>query len=145
LARESLGYNVKNANFRKMFPEWVEEHARREQAAAAATAAAPTRQQQQQQQQQHGLDAPGQGSDGKQAAAVGVQPQQPQPQPQQQQQQQPGHGGQPAHIAGGGSSFFTAAVIALVLAIAVFPLCSSDMRTSLALLKSKLFPEPGVV
>jgi ubiquitin-conjugating enzyme E2 J2 len=120
LARDSLAYNAKNATFRKLFPTWLEEHNKR--AAAAA--------QQQQQQQQ--------------AAGNGEQQQQ-QPGAQQQQQQlggqlaqQPGQQ-QPAGAGGGGAAaggggLFTLAMVALVLAIAVVPLFSTDAAVSLSVL-----------
>ena len=40
LAAASMAFNVKNASFRRVFPDLVEEHAAREAAAATATAAA---------------------------------------------------------------------------------------------------------
>eukprot|EP00878_Enallax_costatus_P035364 GHUV01039399.1.p1 GENE.GHUV01039399.1~~GHUV01039399.1.p1 ORF type:complete len:187 (+),score=93.06 GHUV01039399.1:482-1042(+) len=110
LARESLAFNAKNATFRKLFPDWVEQHNKRLEAAAAAAA-----------QQQ------------KQQAAAEDQPRQPQ---QGTQQQQPGvvPGAQAA--AGNhdnkGNSLFTVAMVVTVLAIAVVPLFSTDAKISFA-------------
>ncbi|KAL4420955.1 hypothetical protein ABPG77_004584 [Micractinium sp. CCAP 211/92] len=58
LARDSLGYNVRNPTFRKLFPEWVKKH-EMQQAAAAAAATQQAAQQQQQQQQQGAAPAGG--------------------------------------------------------------------------------------
>lgn len=95
LARESLGFNMKNPNFRKLFPEWVEEHARRSEESAKQAAA-------------------GGGGGGAQpeaqaaaAAAAG-----------------PGSGGG-GGAGGGQSSLITVCVVVLVLAIAFVPLVNS--------------------
>jgi hypothetical protein len=42
LAQASLGFNMKNPTFRKLFPDWVEEHSRRQAAAAEVRRAFPT-------------------------------------------------------------------------------------------------------
>jgi ubiquitin-conjugating enzyme E2 J2 len=123
MARESLAYNAKNATFRKLFPDWLEEHNKRAAAAAA-----------QQQQQAVGTTE--------------LQPQQPGAQQQQQQQQlggqqqqlgvqQPGQqqaGGAGGGAAAGGGGLFTFAMVAIVLAIAVVPLFSTDAAVSLSVL-----------
>lgn len=111
LARESHAFNAKNATFRKLFPEWVEQHNKQ----VAATVAA------QQQQQQA-------------AAAAGNQPGQPE---QQTQQQPPAAGQGPQAAAAGnhdnkGSSLLTVAMVVIVLAIAVVPLFSTDAKISFA-------------
>jgi ubiquitin-conjugating enzyme E2 J2 len=123
LARESLAYNAKNATFRKLFPDWLEEHNKR---AAAATVAAQQQQQQQQavgntelQPQQPGAQQLG----GQQQPLGGQQPGQ---------QQQAGAGGGGAAAGGGG--LFTFAMVAIVLAIAVVPLFSTDAAVSLSVL-----------
>jgi ubiquitin-conjugating enzyme E2 J2 len=125
LARESLAYNAKNATFRKLFPNWLEEHNKR--AAAAA-------QQLQQQQQAAG------GNGEQQLQQPGAQHQQHlagQPLAQQrggqQQQQQPAGAGGGGGAAGGGG-LFTFAMVAIVLAIAVVPLFSTDAAVSLSVL-----------
>ncbi|KAG2485390.1 hypothetical protein HYH03_015876 [Edaphochlamys debaryana] len=41
MAAESLAFNCKNPTFRKLFPNWVEEHARRQATAAQPPAASP--------------------------------------------------------------------------------------------------------
>lgn len=138
MARESLAFNSRNPTFKKLFPEWVEEFTRRQQRAAAPPppplpsgrqpGVAAAAQSQQLPWQRHARQQPAQ------QAQIGLD---------QQQQQRPGaplRGGGGAGAAG--SRMFTAAVVVLVLAIAVFPLCSSDMRASLALLRGRLF-SPG--
>lgn len=111
LARESLGYNCRNATFRKLFPQWQEEHGKREAAAAAAAAQAA------EQQQQAGQQLP-----------PGVQPLQ--------QQWQAGaaagvDGGQAgAGVAAGRDNnkggLITVALVVIVLAIAVVPFFGNE-------------------
>lgn len=109
LARESLAFNVKNATFRKLFPEWVEVH--NKQLAAAA-----------QQQQQQPVAGQQQG----------------QKQQQQGQQQQQGSAAAPPAVAAAGnnankgSSLLTVAMVVIVLAIAAVPLFSTDAKVSFA-------------
>ncbi|KAF6256057.1 ubiquitin-conjugating enzyme/RWD-like protein [Scenedesmus sp. NREL 46B-D3] len=129
LARESLAYNAKNATFRKLFPDWLEEHNRRAAAAAAAVAAA---QQQQQQAGGGGEQQPQQLGGQQQQSSGQMQPMAQQQQQQQQQQQARAGGGGAA--AGGGGGLFTFAVVAIVLAIAVVPLFSTDAAVSLSVL-----------
>ncbi|GBF91382.1 ubiquitin-conjugating enzyme E2-like [Raphidocelis subcapitata] len=149
LARESLAVNARNATFKRLFPEWVEEHARRQAAAeaAAAAAAAPPPAAASDPQQQQGQDGGG--------AAAAAQQKGGRQQGQGQEQQQPAAGPRPGtagerRAAGAppppavGSSVFTAALLVVVLAIAVLPLCSSDARAGLALLRGRWFaPPPG--
>jgi ubiquitin-conjugating enzyme E2 J2 len=114
-AAESLAFNCKNATFRKLFPQWLEEHTRRGRAAAAAPqqqgqqAAAPPASARQQQQ----VDGQGQG--------------QQQQQQQQQQQAVAQAPGQPqgAANANKGNGLFTVALVVIVLAIAAVPLLST--------------------
>uniref|UniRef100_A0A383WB10 E2 ubiquitin-conjugating enzyme n=1 Tax=Tetradesmus obliquus TaxID=3088 RepID=A0A383WB10_TETOB len=124
LAKESLAYNAKNATFRKLFPNWLEEHNKRAAAAAAAAAA--------QQQQQAGGNGEQQQQPGaqQQQQLAGGQMQQPAQQPGQQQAAGAGGGG----AAAGGGGLFTFAMVAIVLAIAVVPLFSTDAAVSLSVL-----------
>jgi ubiquitin-conjugating enzyme E2 J2 len=108
LAQESLGYNCRNATFRKLFPQWQEEHSRRQAAAAAAAQQAAQQQQLSGQQQQP-------------------------PPPGGQQQQWPGAvapGGQAgAGVAAGRDNkggFLTVALVVIVLAIAAVPFFGND-------------------
>jgi ubiquitin-conjugating enzyme E2 J2 len=109
LARESLSYNCRNATFRKLFPQWQEEHNKRAAAAAAAAAQAA-----EQQQQLVGQQLP------------------PGRQPLQQQQWQAAGaaavGGQ-AGVAGGRDNkggLLTVALVVIVLAIAAVPFFGNE-------------------
>jgi ubiquitin-conjugating enzyme E2 J2 len=110
LARESLGYNCRNATFRKLFPQWQEEHNKRAAAAAAAQAA-------EQQQQLAGQQIPS-----------GRQPLQ----QQQQQWRAPGAaaaaGGQAGVAAGRDNKggLLTVALVVIVLAIAAVPFFGNE-------------------
>lgn len=107
LARESLGYNCRNATFRKLFPQWQEEHNKRAAAAAAQAA--------EQQQQLAGQQIPS-----------GRQPLQ------QQQWQAPGAaaaaGGQAGVAAGRDNKggLLTVALVVIVLAIAAVPFFGNE-------------------
>lgn len=129
LARESLGYNCRNATFRKLFPQWQEEHNKR--AAAAAVAAAQAAEQQQQQ------------VVGQQAPPGG------QPLQQQQQQWQAARGaaaaaGGQAGVAGGRDhkgGLLTVALVVIVLAIAAVPFFGNEgAGLSLSTLSSRFAP-----
>jgi ubiquitin-conjugating enzyme E2 J2 len=127
LARESLAFNVKNATFRKLFPDWLEEHNKR--AAAAAVAAAVAAAQQQQQQQALSNAELQSQQTGAQQQQLGGQQQLQGQQPGQQQQAGAGGG-----AAAGGGGLFTIAMVAIVLAIAAVPLFSTDAAVSLSVL-----------
>ncbi|KAG1660784.1 hypothetical protein FOA52_011325 [Chlamydomonas sp. UWO 241] len=129
LAKASLPFNMKNPTFRKMFPEWCEQHEAREAAAAAAAtagaaAAAATAQQpgaaQQQQQQQGGGGGGsdrGVGEAGTRGAVGATQP-----------VAAAATGARAGGGGGGGSgglsSGITLAVVLILVAIAVAPLLS---------------------
>jgi len=116
LAKDSLVFNAKNATFRKLFPQLLEEYNRR----------LASQQQQQQQQQQQACN----GVNGSLAAAGQTNGQVEQ---QQQQQAQQAAGAAMAGAAGGppGSNLLTVALVMLVLAIAAVPLLSSGANFNL--------------
>lgn len=101
LAKESLGYNCRNATFRKLFPQWQELHNKQLAAKAAAAAEQAARQQQ----EGHQISQGGQ-------------------QQQQQQRQAAGGGVAAGRDAKGG--LLTVALVVIVLAIAAVPLLSND-------------------
>ena len=119
LAQASLAFNVKHAMFRKLFPEWVEEHNKRVQEAAQASANQAGNNQQQ---QSHGLQPSA--AAGSAAAA--------------------GHRGGAATAGGGqgggaqGGGLYTVAVIVIVLAIAVVPFFSTQSDVNLASFAERL-------
>lgn len=121
LARESLGYNCRNATFRKLFPQWQEEHNKRAAAAEAAAAQAA------QQQQQLGQSVPPGGQPLQQqwqgAAAVA------------------GGGQRGAGVAGGRDNkggLITVALVVIVLAIAAVPFFGNEGASlSLSTLSSR--------
>jgi ubiquitin-conjugating enzyme E2 J2 len=111
LAQASLAFNVKHPMFRKLFPEWAEEHNKRLQQAVQANSDHAAHQQQQ---------LPGSRSSsaaGAVAAAAGHQ-----------------RGAAAAGEGGGvhGGGLYTAAVIVIVLAIAVVPFFSTQSDANLA-------------
>lgn len=112
LARESLAFNVKNPIFRKLFPDWVEEHERR------TGAQAESRQGQQEATAGAGVDA---------TPLPGAQQAQHGGQPGAAHGQAgpggagPGAGGQPQP----GSTMVTLAIIVVVIAAVVVPLLNN--------------------